>query len=557
MVSRFFSLAVFSLFAVYSPLSAQDERAKSGDFEKHLKNVVELVHGERRNPLPPKPWTEDSLDAYLSAYFKLVGETAALSPEKGGRLTYEHSKLMLAARTAKTRLLIKAENPARADQRDVLAWFDSWIAFHQIKIHELDLAFDWLGRYAAAKSKFGFSLDKRQEAELTEALAELEHAVRLRLITLRALFLLYPPASFGMSPDKLREHLDETIRLLPQEHRAKDLKRLNACVDEQDRKISATINRLLYHKVYNDLLKREKNRAFDRLEKLKDGGSSPERREIEKQYSRANAEQMRNANVVYQWRVKNIHLSLLQERIGQSAGDKTRQMPPIVKLPPDHESMGKSLEKTGQQTIERMRLDLNIVEKVLEEQKKLPLNVRIREWMEIRGKEVVAGALDALLDDMTEWMDSIPATRQRVKAEILFSIGVTQFQNRLKDLPKDQREKIEQYQRRSLKDIVLDFDRNTIDRIREDLTILEHLVKEYPTNDLVLVSKPSWSDEPKSRRVSLKDCTGLNNNEAARAYLRLFEQLDEDYADYFIERSRLLIGLELKIVAHLRAGAKN
>src|SRR5262249_23931928 len=88
--------------------------------------------------------------------------------------------------------------------------------------------------------------------------------------------------------------------------------------------------------------------------------------------------------------------------------------------------------------------------------------------------------------------------------------------------------------------------------LRQDLDLMQSLLKTYPAKNLVLVREPKWASEPKGR-LRAQDCRDLDDAAAARAYLRLHEQLIEDWRFFIQEETRYLVAIDLNISMHGRA----
>jgi hypothetical protein len=176
---------------------------------------------------------------------------------------------------------------------------------------------------------------------------------------------------------------------------------------------------------------------------------------------------------------------------------------------------------------------------------------RVAEFVVLRGGEIVEALLDGLVDDLIDWMGALPHTQRTVKDQILRAVGFPQGKDRLAALTREELKGVERHLVMSYQEIREGFDRDTLYRLRQDLDLLEALLRNYSPRGLLRVGEPVWQGEP-TERIGLADCRALPPAAAARAYVRLFEQIEQDWDAVSAEHARYLVRLNARISFHNR-----
>jgi len=513
--------------------------------EQRLDSIRDLAFGASKVKVPAMPVNEEALLNYLAAFRQEKEKT-------GSSFSWEDTARYNWARFAVARNQLGNEVPPRDGLETAIQFYDLVLSFQELRIAQLRYHLDTLSSYTAFYRRSDMSMTEHEEARLMEHLDQLQSRLENRIAASKTMFW---EQESKRHDSRERERAGREARrvrqLLPGPARRADTKSLKEFSTQWENEVFTGI--IPEARIdYPSFLRREIESLQKQLPALRKlSWTDPRWRTWEAKLFYACDElcSWTERTAVYQCNVLWLHASrgMFQRSYGESKG----RMPDRLELP-NWRKQEVFFGDAARKEIQQLRKFVNAVEKVYSESS---IWIDVEDWWVKHGKDISPRLFDAIIHDATSWLEDFPATREVVHEEISRLAGVPNYKDRFDRLTEEEQESGQRAVRRTLKDVMKDFDTSAVQHVRDDLDIFEYMLGTYPPETLAAVKVDTQGRSGKER---LKHWHGrhLDSQQAAEAYTDLHVQMIEDMRTVSQEFRKMMLGFSVNTTFHARAAAK-
>ena len=496
------SLLVVVAWCCFPPRVVTQEAPslKAREVEKRLKAVQKLVYGDKRQPLPPAPWTTERLEEFITKFSKQNLETDLKGTTDPLPISLEYLLNHNTVNMGLERLALFGEKPPRDGVKDQMVYADSWMANYQLLLQDLAMPLSQADRYVKYTNTCG-GISETRDREMIPHLTNLETSLRTRLMISRVIGLQRMLAKEkGAKAEILKERLASSRALLPADYKVAELPALQKRLGELEIEFRTLAGKLNGATNYLGFVLERYTSLSEQQKKMKGGAAKTDRRELQRLRAQTAAEMVALKHSLGKWNLDVLRLCAFQGNFDRPYGQASAPPQGFIKLGDGWDNVEQYYRKMGPEVLKRFRDSLKAAEANIADDGGFAMG--FEDWWVRNARDLAPRLVDGLLDDMTTWLESLPATRRTVKDEVRHILGFPAGKAKLEDLTKEEQKKVQDYLRKSTRQALREFNRETIFVLRKDIDLFEAMLKSYPPRDLVMIKSPSWSEEPKARLTS-------------------------------------------------------
>jgi len=514
--------------------------------EQRLDGIRDLAFGTSKVKVPAMRFSENALLKYSEAIWQDKREV-------GHSFSWEETARHNWAIFVRARNQLGNEVPPRDGLEKAIQFYDLVISFQELRMAGLRFHLDTLTSYARFHRRSELSMTEAERAKLMQHLERLQSRLKYRIAVSTTLF--WELQSKHQTDPRERENATskalQARRELPELARKADTKLLKELSTKWENEIFNKIIPQLRIDYPSFLASQIKTlqKQLPALRKLSWTDARWRTWEAKLFYTCEELCVLTDRSSVHLLNMLWLHTSrgMFQRSYGESKG----LMPNPLQLP-DWREQEVFFREAGRKDIQQFRSFLNALEKSYSDSSNF---IYVEDWWTKHGKDIPPRLFDAVIQDATGWLEVVPATRQVFHEEISRLAGVPKYKERFDRLTAEEQKSGQRAVSRTLKDVMKDFDTSAVQHVRDDLDVLEYMLKTYPPETLAVV-KVDKEDRSVRERLKLQHVRLLKAHQAAKAYTELHAQMNQDIAKVSQEYRKMMLGFALNVTFHARAAAK-
>jgi len=514
--------------------------------EQRLDKLREVAFGASKVEPVAMPLNEGALRKYLDAYRQE-------NRQKGSSVGWEAITRHNWALFAIARNQLGNEVPPRDGLGNAIHFYDLTLSLLELSMTGLRYHLDTLSSYTAFQARSELSMSEDEEARLMKHLDLLQSRLESRIAASKTLFWEHESKSQADLREREtaeREAL-EARRILPESARKADMKSLQELSTQWENEIFNKIIPQARVDYPSFLAGQGKTlqKQLPTLQKLSWTDNRWRTWEAKLFYTCDELCNWTDRTALHSCNLLWLHTSrgMFQRSYGESKG----RMPDSLDLP-DWREQEVFFREAGRKDIQRFRNFLDALQKSYSDSS---IWIDVEDWWTKHGKDIPPRLFDAVIQDATDWLEDVPATRQVFHEEISRLAGVPKYKERFDRLTAEEQKRGQHAVSRTLKDVMKEFDASAVQRVREDLEVLEYMLKTYPPETLAIV-KVEKEDRSPRERLKIQHVRLLEPRQAAKTYTELHGQMNQDVAKVSQEFRKMMLGFSLNVTFHARAAAK-